>query len=179
MFLMGDEVRRTQGGNNNAYSQDNEISWFDWGRVEQQGDLFRFVSSLLRFRQGSQLFRDRRYWFEPEGTDIIWHGVRLGQPDWGENSHSLAFELLNPTDPTIQEHFYVLLNAYWEPLEFDLPELPEGRRWARLVDTGQPAPCDFSEPAELLPTDTTTYLAKSRSAVVLVEQIITQGENEP
>jgi glycogen operon protein len=103
----------------------------------------------------------------------------LNEPDLGENSHSLAFELLNPADPTIEEHFYVLLNAYWEPLDFDLPELPEGRRWARLVDTGQPAPWDFSEPAELLPNDAPKYSAKSRSAVVLVEQAITQGENEP
>jgi len=85
MFLMGDEVRHTQGGNNNAYSQDNEISWFDWGRVEEQGDLFRFVSGLLRFRQGSLLYRDRRYWFEPGGTDVFWHGVRLNEPDRGEN----------------------------------------------------------------------------------------------
>jgi glycogen operon protein len=176
MFLMGDEVRHTQQGNNNAYSQDNEISWFDWDRVEENADLFRFVSALLRFRQGSQLFRDRLYWFEPGGTDIFWHGVRLGQPDWGENSHSLAFELLNPTDPTVQEHFYVLLNAYWEPLEFELPELADGRQWARLVDTGQPAPADFSEPAELLPSGAQTYLAQSRSAVILVEQKLSQGE---
>ena len=96
--------------------------------------------------------------------------MRLGQPDWGENSHSLAFELLNPTDPTVQEHFYVLLNAYWEPLEFDLPELPEGRRWARLVDTARPSPKDFSEPAEALPDDRHAYLAQARSAVVLIEQ---------
>jgi len=170
MFLMGDEVRRTQQGNNNAYSQDNEISWFDWSQVDTHGDLLRFVRGLLHFRQNSRLYRDRRYWFEPEGADIIWHGVRLGQPDWGENSHSLAFELLNPTDPTVQEHFYVLLNAYWEPLEFDLPELPEGRRWARLVDTARPSPKDFSEPAEALPDDRHAYLAQARSAVVLIEQ---------
>jgi glycogen operon protein len=170
MFLMGDEVRRSQQGNNNAYSQDNEISWFDWSGVEENSDLFRFVSSLLRFRQGSQLFRDRRYWFEPGGTDIFWHGVRLDQPDWGDNSHSLAFELLNPTDPAVEEHFFVLLNAYWQPLEFDLPELPAGRCWGRLVDTGQPSPADFSEPAELLPDETWAYITQSRSAVVLVER---------
>ena len=164
MFLMGDEVRRTQQGNNNAYSQDNELSWFDWSLVDTHRDLWRFVSGLLRFRQGSQLFRDRRYWFEPGGTGIVWHGVRLGQPDWGENSHSLAFEL---THPTAQNHRYVILNAYWEPLEFELPQLSEGRRWARLVDTGLAPPQDFTNPAEALPDDTPTYLAQSRSAVVL------------
>jgi glycogen operon protein len=177
MFLMGDEVRHTQGGNNNAYSQDNEISWFDWDRVDEHEDLLRFVSGLLRFRQGSQLFRDRRYWFEPKGTDIIWHGVRLNEPDWGENSHSLAFELLNPTNPAVQEHLYVLLNAYWEPLEFELPELLEGRRWARLVDTGRPSPEDFVDPPEFLSGGASTYVAQPRSAVILVAGNITPGEN--
>ena len=144
MFLMGDEVRNTQQGNNNAYSQDNEISWFDWAYVEEHGDLLRFVSGLLRFRQGSQLFRDRRYRLEPGGTDVIWHGVRVNEPDWGDNSHSLAFELLNPTDPTIDDHVYVILNAYWEPLEFELPGLSQGRCWERLVDTGRQPPEDFA-----------------------------------
>lgn len=167
MFLMGDEVRRTQQGNNNAYSQDNEISWFDWSQVDTHGDLLRFVRGLLHFRQDSGLYRDRRYWFEPEGTDITWHGVRLGQPDWGENSHSLAFEL---THSEAQEHVYVVLNAYWEPLEFELPALQEGRRWARLIDTARPSPEDFSEPAEVLPDDMHSCLAQARSAIVLIEQ---------
>ncbi len=164
MFLMGDEVRRTQQGNNNAYSQDNEISWFDWSLVDINSDLLRFVSGLLHFRQNSQLFRDRRYWFEPEGTDVFWHGAHLGQPDWGENSHSLAFEL---THPAAQDHLYVILNAYWEPLEFELPELPEGQQWARLVDTALAPPEDFTNPAKVLSDDTHNYLAQSRSAVVL------------
>jgi glycogen operon protein len=165
MFLMGDEVRRTQQGNNNAYSQDNEISWFDWSLVDTHRDLLRFVSGLLHFRQNSELFRDRRYWFEPEGTDVFWHGVRLDQPDWGENSHSLAFEL---THPTAGDHLYIICNAYWEPLEFELPALSAGQGWACLVDTGLPAPADFSEPAKLLPEGARTCLAQSRSAVVLV-----------
>jgi glycogen operon protein len=166
MFLMGDEVRRTQQGNNNAYSQDNEISWFDWGLADAHRDLWRFVRALLHFRQNSTLYRDRRYWFEPQGTDVVWHGVRLGQPDWGENSHSLAFELVHST---AEDHLHVLLNAYWEPLAFELPQLPDGRRWARLVDTARPSPEDFSEPAELLPDGTDSYLAAARSAVVLFE----------
>jgi glycogen operon protein len=167
MFLMGDEVRRTQQGNNNAYCQDNEISWFDWGQVEAHKDLSRFVRSLLHFRQDSLLYRDRCYWSEPGGTDIHFHGVRLGQPDWGENSHSLAFEL---THADVQEHLYLVFNAYWEALEFELPPLKEGRRWARLIDTAKPSPEDFSKPAELLPESMRSYRAQARSAVVLTEQ---------
>jgi len=173
MFQMGDEVRRTQRGNNNGYCQDNEISWFDWSRVDSQSDLMRFVKGLLHFRQNSALYRDRHYWLEPGGTDVHWHGIRLGQPDFGDNSHSLAFEL---THSNLQDHLYVALNAYWEPLKFELPPLPTGRAWGRLVDTGQPALADFSEPAVLLPDDTFTYLAQSRSAVVLVEQDIKKEE---
>jgi isoamylase len=169
MFLMGDEVRRTQQGNNNAYSQDNEISWFDWSQAETHRDLLRFVRSLLRFRQDSRLYRDRRYWSEPGGTDIRWHGVRLGQPDWGDSSHSLAFEL---THPDAQEHLYVALNAYWEPLEFELPPLQEGRRWARLIDTAKPYPEDFSEPPVALPDGMRFYAAQARSAVVLTAPLV-------
>ena len=96
MLLMGDEVRSTQGGNNNAYSQDNEISWFDWNKVDDEHALFRFVSGLLHFRQTSELFRDRTHRFEPGDANVVWHGVQLHQPDWGDQSHSIAFELLIP-----------------------------------------------------------------------------------
>jgi len=166
MFLMGDEVRHTQQGNNNAYCQDNEISWFDWNQADTHTDLLEFVRGLLNFRQNSVLYRDQRYWFERGGTDIHWHGVHLGQPDFGENSHSLAFEL---THSEVQEHLYVLLNAYWEPLEFELPHLQENRSWARMIDTAKPSPEDFAEPVEMLPENTITYLAQSRSVVVLLE----------
>ena len=172
MFLMGDEVRRTQQGNNNAYCQDNEISWFDWSLVDANGGLLRFVSGLLHWRQNSVLYRDRHYWSESGGTDIHWHGVRLGQPDWTENSHSLAFEL---TNADAQEHLFAVLNAYWEPLAFELPQVPEGRRWARLVDTARPSPEDFLSPAELLPDGMISCEAQPRSAVALIEQPASPG----
>ena len=177
MLLMGDEVRRTQGGNNNAYSQDNEISWFDWDRVDEEQALFRFVSGLLRFRQTSKLYRDRAYWFEPGDTNIVWHGVQLHQPDWGDQSHSIAFELVDSENEDNTEHLFIVLNAYWEPLDFQLPHLPAGRRWARLVDTAQPSPEDFAEPPVSLDEGQHTYLCSSRSAVVLIEQSVTQGGN--
>ena len=132
MLLMGDEVRNTQGGNNNAYSQDNEISWFDWDKVEEEQALFRFVSGLLHFRQTSKFYRRSHLLVRTGGTNIVWHGVQLHQPDWGDQSHSIAFELLNSEDEDDQEHLFVVLNAYWEPLDFQLPKLAAGRRWARL-----------------------------------------------
>jgi glycogen operon protein len=165
MLLMGDEIRRTQGGNNNAYCQDNEISWLDWNGVEQHSDLYRFVTGLIGFHERSSIFRDRRFWGRSGSAAITWHGVRLNQPDWGEDSHSLAYELVQPES---QEHLHVMLNAYWEALTFDLPALPPGRRWHRLVDTALADGRDFSAPPASLPAGAQQYRLEPRSAVVLV-----------
>ena len=187
MLLMGDEVRRTQSGNNNAYSQDNAISWFDWAKVDEEQALFQFVSGLLRFRQDSKLYRDRAYWSEPGGTDIVWHGVHLHQPDWGDHSHSIAYELVpsegaddvgeDDVGEDDAEHLFILLNAYWAALDFQLPPLPTGRRWARLIDTASPSPDNFAERPALLDENQDTYSATSRSAVVLIEQPVSKGGN--
>ena len=165
MWLMGDEIRRTQQGNNNAYAQDNEISWLDWRNVDRNADIHRFVSGLIHFHQRSSIFHDRRFWSEPGGADVTWHGVQLNQPDLGDNSHSLAYELIHPESG---EHIHVLLNAYWEPLEFELPELPAGQKWSRLVDTALPSPQDFSDPPEPLEANQPHYRVQARASVILV-----------
>ena len=175
MFLMGDEVRNTQHGNNNAYSQDNEISWFDWDKVNEEQGLLRFVSGLLRFRQKSKLFRRQSYLAGPGGTNIFWHGVHLQQPDWGDQSHSIALELFTPNGDDEQEHIYIALNAYWEPLTFQLPDLPAEWGWARLVDTSQSSPLDFADPPILLEENQKHYPLTTRSVVALIAQNKSQG----
>jgi len=168
MLLMGDEVRRTQGGNSNAYCQDNEVSWFDWTAVEREAGLRRFVQELLHFTQSRALFRQERFWTDlgPEGIPCVyWHGVRLGEPDWGDDSRSLAFVLCCRVS---DDHLHVLLNAYWEALDFQLPPLPDGQRWHRLVDTAQPAPGDFAAPGQSPPVEGCVYRAEARSVVVLL-----------
>ena len=165
MLLMGDEIRRTQLGNNNAYAQDNEISWFDWRDIERHAGLLRFVRGLIQFHQRSAIFHDRRYWSEPGGADIVWHGVQLDHPDLGDNSHSLAFELIHPDS---HEHLHVLLNSFWEPLDFALPELPPNLGWLRLVDTALDSPEDFIDPPIPLPTERRQYQLQARSCAVLV-----------
>jgi glycogen operon protein len=165
MLLMGDEVRHTQQGNNNAYAQDNEISWFNWDDVEKNAELLRFVRGLIQFHQQSPIFHDRRFWSEPGGADVTWHGIHLNQPDYGENSHSLALEL---TDTDSDSHLHVMFNAFWEPLTFDLPQLPAGRTWRRLVDTSLDSPKDFADPPALLAGDLSHYLVTERSSVVLI-----------
>jgi glycogen operon protein len=164
MLLMGDEVRRTQHGNNNAYCQDSPTSWFDWDDVKRHAEVRRFVRGLIRFHQKSKVFRDRKFWGEQEGTTITWHGVQLHSPQWDENSHSLAYELFHAAS---QEHLHVILNAYWEPLEFELPATAEGRVWQRMVDTAQQSPVDFCDPPIAL-AGGASYLCQARSSVVLI-----------
>jgi isoamylase len=169
MLLMGDEVRRTQKGNNNAYCQDSEISWFDWDLLERHGDTHRFVKTLIAFRQRrdvvvegralslNQLLRRAR---------IEWHGVALNRPDWSEHSHALAFTLRSLGDRFL---LHGMLNAYWEPLTFELPPVPtEGQQtWRRCIDTALESPDDIS-PWETAPVvRQATYWVQPRSVVLL------------
>lgn len=164
MLLMGDEVRRTQGGNNNGYCQDNPTCWFDWTDVERNSEVLAFTRALIRFYRSRRLFHEELFWTDPGGPEIAWHGVHLSQPDWGHDSHTLAYEL---TNPDADEHLYVMLNAYWETLDFELPSLTGDRFWLRIVDTSLPAPDDFVLPGVSLPTDQRRYTVKSRSSVIL------------
>jgi glycogen operon protein len=170
MILMGDEVRRTQSGNNNAYCQDNEVSWFDWHLVERHSDVHRFVTLLCGRRRLRDTEHERRRWSLNElirQASKTWHGVKVGQPDWGEHSHAFALEArLRQEGISI----YLILNAYWEPLEFELPQVGKGgRSWCRWIDTSLEAPQDIN-PWETLPSLTgSTYRAAARSVVVLIE----------
>src|SRR5881296_909636 len=173
MMLMGDEVRRTQGGNNNAYCQDNETSWFDWTLLAKRADVHRFVS-LLNARRVlrdveheekrvalSQLLRQE---------DITWHGVKLGEPDWRHSSHSLAFTARFTMDRT---HYHTILNAYWEPLEFELPPVADGGRhpWRRWVDTFLDSPHDIVEWEHAPSVPGYIYRVEPRSVVVLFARL--------
>ena len=169
MILMGDEVRHTQRGNNNAYCQDNETSWFDWTLVAKHPDVHRFVTLLIARRLQRDLEHERR---RVSLNQLIreankeWHGVKLNQPDWSDRSHSLAFSMLLRKEGLL---LHLILNAYWEPLEFELPpaEKEGGNVWLRWIDTGLDSPHDIVEwqTAPLVPRN--SYRAEPRSAVVL------------
>ena len=167
MFAMGDEVRRTQQGNNNAYCQDNEISWFDWTLVDEHRDLLDFVRALLRFRKDSAFYGDERFWAQPGGTDIRWHGVEPGRPDWGDTSHSIAFELQSAAG---DERIYCAVNAYWEPLDFVLPALPDPLTWSLAVDTHAvsiatlPASTSVDDPLRVAARSVVCLVAEQSSA---------------
>jgi isoamylase len=169
MLLMGDEVRRTQDGNNNAYCQDNELSWFDWRLVDQHADLYRFLKALIAFRQRRDIIdQDRRLSLNQllQCASVAWHGVELDRPDWSEHSHSLAF-----TMQSLRGRFWLhaVLNAYWEPLTFQLPPVRTDSRasWRRCIDTALRAP-DDAQPWVQAPVVTdSTYSVQPRSVVLL------------
>lgn len=168
MLLMGDEVRHTQQGNNNSYCQDNELSWFDWDKVDENADLLRFTREFIRFIQNLNLFQLDRVltkFVNEHDPYVSWHGRRLGEPEWDEDSHTLAMGLHYPDKG---EHLYCMFNAYWVPQKFDLPPLKKGDRWHRIVDTSLPAPDDFS-PRETAPNlSGQHYAVHARSVVALM-----------
>ncbi len=167
MILMGDEVRRSQGGNNNAYCQDNEIGWFDWSLVEQHADVLRFVRLLTDRRLLRTTEHERRRTSLTEmlrQANRAWHGVRLNQPDWGDHSHSLA---LGAEIRQEGIHFHLMLNAYWEPLEFELPGPPDGAPWRRWIDTALESPEDIVPWKLAPPVSGGSYRAEARSVVML------------
>jgi glycogen operon protein len=169
MLLMGDEVRRTQGGNNNAYCQDNEISWFDWTLLERHADIHRFVKVLAAFRQRRDVVTETGALSLNQllqRASIEWQGTRLNQPDWSEHSHSLAFTL-----KSLRARFLLhgMFNAYWEPLTFELPTLPAGSEqpWRCCIDTAKASPDDIHTWEEAPPVTTATYEVQPRSVVLL------------
>ncbi|NEZ59058.1 glycogen debranching protein GlgX [Adonisia turfae] len=171
MMLMGDEVLRSQQGNNNAYCQNNELSWFDWNAVITQGDFLRFVKGLIGFIQSLQVFKhDHPLIVTPQSISepaIIWHGVKLGAPDWSYTSHSLAFTL---SHQEYGESLHVMLNAFHQPLIFELPPLLEGQYWHRIVDTALAAPEDFCEPDMAPKVKQSFYQLEQYSSVILIVQ---------
>uniref|UniRef100_UPI00404848D0 glycogen debranching protein GlgX n=1 Tax=Mariniflexile sp. TaxID=1979402 RepID=UPI00404848D0 len=167
MISMGDEVRRTQLGNNNAYCQDNEISWFDWDKVHENRQLLEFVKHLVRFRKDHPIFQLEKYWAipDPGEPNILWHGTKLNQPDWSYYSHSIAYTLQDKESDCL---FHFMINAYWEPLPFELPENRAGKNWYRIVDTHLSHPDDFKR-NELPLEHAGFYELKPQSIVVLKE----------
>jgi glycogen operon protein len=167
MLLMGDEVRRSQGGNNNAYCQDNEISWFDWQLVDQHADLLEFTRNMIGFAQNHQLFKIDNVLATYGDTDqphIRWHGTKLDKPDWSEFSHTVSFTMHHPKE---DEHIHVMINAYWDDLPFEVPSIPNSYRWKVVVNTALDAPDHFRTPEQAPACDEHVCKVKSRSIVIL------------
>jgi glycogen operon protein len=167
MLLMGDEVRRTQGGNNNAFCQDNEISWFDWALVEKHADALRFVKRLIALRMNRDLPVERLDMTLNEllrQQPVQWHGVKLNAPDWGHESHTLAATVGLLGYPLMM---HIIINAYWEPLEFEIPPLDAQDSWRRCIDTYLDPPDDICGWVDARRLQGSTCTVQPRSVVLL------------
>ena len=169
MLLAGDEVLRTQRGNNNAWCQDNEVSWIDWRRTAKQDEMLRFTRELIAFRRRHACLELNRF-FEGRPLpgrpipDIAWHAARLGESPWHGDGRVLRFTIAGLGEG--EEDLHVILNVSGRVVEADLPVIP-GRRWHVAVDTARPSPEDIVPRPRQRPHAAASYLAAARSVAVL------------
>jgi len=177
MILMGDEVGRTQCGNNNTYCHDNELSWFDWELVNKNANLLRFFQNIIAFRLAHPVLRNRYHLSERDYVgsgyaDITWHGTEAWHADWSAGSHALAFMLCgkHARGGTVHDDYiYVAMNTHWDALWFKPPQLPFGMQWRCAVNTGMPSPQDsWPVGSEPVLQDQRSILLGNRSVAILV-----------
>jgi glycogen operon protein len=168
-------MRRTQRGNNNAYCQDSEVSWVDWRLLDRHPDLHRFVRMALAARLQWREWIEGREEYGLSLTELLrrarfhWSGTRLDQPDWGDDSHSLACTVRSGPG-RLPVFLHVMFNAHWEALDFELPPRPADAAsgWRRWVDTALESPediVDISASAPAVPG--THYRVMPRSIAML------------
>ena len=177
MVLSGDEMGNTQYGNNNAYCQDNEISWLDWKNLEKNADLFNYFQKIIKFRRSHRALRYEYHlghndWRNLGMPDFSWHGVKAWQPWATYNNLTQAFMLNGryaDTDGKPDDFIYVAMNMHWEMHGFELPQLPDGLKWHVFANTGMAAPDDICEPgSEILLDNQWEVLVEGRAIMILV-----------
>jgi glycogen operon protein len=170
MLLGGDEFRRTQGGNNNAYCQDNETSWYDWSFLEKHAEIFRFTRGMIAFRRAHPILSKEQFYTD---TETHWFGPHGGSPNWSDPREKQFACLIHEDE---QNALYLMFNAWAEAADFGLPLVLPGARWHLAVDTSREAPQDlFAVGEEPIWEDPHTYhLSPRSSAILLARQTNTQ-----
>jgi glycogen operon protein len=170
MFLSGDEVRRTQRGNNNAYNQDNATSWFDWTALESNRDILRYFQRMIAFRKAHPALW-RAYFYRGETNqrglvDITWHGTRLNSPGFNDpDGRALACTLAGFAGSA---DLHVMMNMFWDPLDFEVPLFVDPPRgWRVAIDTFAPSPRDIADPGQEAVSMGHLRTVQGRSIVVL------------
>lgn len=172
MLLAGDEMRRTQKGNNNAYCQDNELSWIDWTLVEKNETLVRFTSRLIELRKKNEVFRRKEFFKDgydkSENPEIAWYDVNAKNPDWNKQSRFLACKL-NGKDS--EADFYIATNMDRYDLTLILPNLAGGKKWYRVADTSFESPEDITDSgSEELLREQKRYVLVAGSSILLMSK---------
>ncbi len=177
MILAGDEMGKTQGGNNNAYCQDNEISWLDWRLLEKNKELFEYFRKIIALRLAHPVLRSRTHFQNTDYmgsgfADITWHGTQAWNADWSDSCRCLAFMLcgMHAKGGTVDDNtVYVAMNMHWEMHGFALPKLPKKMKWHVAANTDALAPQDIWEPGrEPKLANQEEFLVGPRSVVVLI-----------
>jgi glycogen operon protein len=159
MIVAGDEFLNTQRGNNNPYNQDNEITWLDWARLEDNREVFRFFKHMIAFRKSHPSIGRPTFWRE----DVSWHGVD-GPVDLGHESRCFAYSLRGVSFG--DDDLYVMINGHWEDCSFTVPG-GQASEWRRVVDTARPSPEDILERGNEPTLETASCTVRARSIVVL------------
>ncbi len=177
MLYMGDEMKRTQFGNNNAYCHDSSLNWLDWSLLERHDNIFRFVQKCVEFRKAHPVLRNKHHFQNKDylGTgkpDITFHGAKAWQPDWSDASRSFAYMLCGghaKNGYMVDDDMYVAMNMFWEPLWFEIPELDGKRKWHVFLNTGAKEPDDIYDVSrEPVLENQHGILLGARSVLVLV-----------
>ena len=163
MLLGGDEFRRTQRGNNNAYCQDNEVSWFDWSLLETHDEIHRFTRGMIAFRRAHLVLRAENFYSD---KDIKWFAPNGAIPDWMDpRQKSFACLILGKTEPDL----FILFNADTTSVDFSIPVLPPGKMWHLAVDTSRSAPDDlYDSGKEPSMQGQLNYRLEPRSSAILL-----------
>jgi glycogen operon protein len=182
MLLGGDEMGRTQGGNNNAYCQDNPVSWYDWSLYKKNAGLFRFTKEIIAFRLRHQGFMRPEFYTGRDGNynaipDISWFDDKGEAPDWDNLDYCLALRMDGSRADILADRddndFFVMFNSGPTPVKFKICDPMDGKRWVRAVDTSLPSPQDIMVPGTEAPLeDSAFYDLKDRSLVVLLSRML-------
>ena len=176
MLLMGDEVGRTQNGNNNTYCHDNELSWLDWHLQAKNSDILEFVKHCIAFRQSHPVLRNPNHFRNQDYmgsgyADITWHGTKAWNADWSDANQAIAFMLCgkHAKGGTVEDNYiYAAMNMHWQTQWFELPSLPPSLRWHVFANTGAILPSSYLPGTEPVLDDQSGLLVGDRSVVILV-----------
>jgi glycogen operon protein len=180
MLLAGDEMRRTQRGNNNAYCQDTPISWIDWTRKKTHQEIFRFTRCAIQFRDRHPAFRRPEFFTGQDNSynaipDITWFDHAGNPPDWSKINQFIAYRLDGDKSDILADRdencFFIMFNSARTDITVKLCPSPRGRKWHRVIDTSYDSPHDFLPPGKEEVLDNQgTYILQSRSSAVLVSR---------
>ncbi|MDR2072020.1 MAG: glycogen debranching enzyme, partial [Spirochaetaceae bacterium] len=182
MILGGDEIGRTQGGNNNAYCQDNEISWYDWSFLKKNHDLFRFVREIIAFRLRHHGFMRPEFYTGRDGSynaipDITWFDEDGNIVDWDKIGYCMAMRMDGSKADILADKddndFFIMFNGGNKKIAFSVCDPLGSKGWFRAVDTALPSPEDILLPGTEKPLDIPDcYVVRERSMVILISKLL-------